>query len=395
MAHRRTQQSDNGETAYENRTTDGDKEISAASKHLRGELSRRPRAKYGASSPSDVKFTPPFVGVIMALSLPVSLLVFWYITLPFLWWLVSSIVGVDFIRNIMFLKEDIAAALTSPCALWIPADERAYLNDHSDWTVKRLSNVTANQFIDFVNRGEPVIVTDAMKDWESFHKFNCTYLIENYPDVEYFDWQGGRRMPIRYIPERWEQAGMECASGYIEMSWPANNKYLKEWSDQMPAPYFLPKDVYTDGGLAEKTVSMTGFLGTPSTGVSPHLDETCDTFMTVQFSGVKNWSISWPVRESDELKWAKPTIVTLYPGDILFWYVSMRHHTEVLEGCSLSFSFLLNTPAPKQYFENLHEDFKAVTQTERNKLFASTHAANLDYIDSCSIVHNNGKDYII
>ncbi|XP_077997771.1 uncharacterized protein LOC144450897 [Glandiceps talaboti] len=390
MAYRRSQTASDvklKETTDDNNSDGKTKEASS---------NRRPRAKLGASSPRDVKFTQPIIAFVMILSLPLSLLAFWYITLPFLSWLFTSIVGADVIRKIMYLKEDIATALTSPCALWIPADERAYLNDPSDQIIQRLSNVTPEQFAEFVNRGEPVIVTDAMKDWEAFGKFNCTTLIDRYPDVEYFDWQGGRRMPLRYIPERWKDSGWECASGYIEMSWPANQKYLQEWVSQMPAPYFLPEDVYTDGGLAKKTVSMTGFLGTPGTGVSPHLDETCDTFMTVQFSGIKTWSVSWPVREGDELKWSKPRIVTLKPGEILFWYVSMRHHTEVVDGCSLSFSFTLNTPAPKQYFEKLiFEDINTVPRSERDKLYASTHAANLNYIDTCSLVKNNDKDYII
>ena len=33
----------------------------------------------------------------------------------------------------------------------------------------------------------------AFIDWDAFGKFNCEYLIKNYPDAEYFDWQVGNR----------------------------------------------------------------------------------------------------------------------------------------------------------------------------------------------------------
>ena len=54
----------------------------------------------------------------------------------------------------------------------------------------------------------------------------------------------------------------------------------------MKLPYFFPEDVKKETAFSYKgptgSPPMTGFLGVPGTGVSPHLDETCDNFMTVQ-----------------------------------------------------------------------------------------------------------------
>ncbi|XP_002737289.2 uncharacterized protein LOC100372678 [Saccoglossus kowalevskii] len=392
MAHKRlTAEHESNAT---NTADDEHREVSSALPAKKRE--HKPiRTKFGSTgSPKDVQFTDPVVGIIMALSLPAALLIFWYFTLPCMWWVFKSIVGAEFIRNMAYLKEDITSALTSPCAMWIPADERDYLLNHSDEQIKRLSNISKEEFAEYVKRGEPIIVTDALRDWEAYGKFNCTYLIKKYPDVEYFDWQGGRRLPLRYITERWDESEWQCISGYIDMSLEVNEKYIHDWVQQMPPPYFLSHDIYTDGGLALKKVALTGFLGTPGTGVSPHLDETCDTFMTVQLSGVKNWSVSWPVKVGDELKWDKPRLVTLYPGEAMFWYVSMRHHTEVVDGCSLSFSYQFNTP-PTLYFKNLLETLNSVPRKERDRLYASTHASRLDFVDVCSIVTNNGNEYIV
>lgn len=43
-----------------------------------------------------------------------------------------------------------------------------------------------------------------------------------------------------------------------------------------PLPSFLPSNALPDD------TPITGFIGVPGTGVSPHLDETCDTLMTAQ-----------------------------------------------------------------------------------------------------------------
>ena len=78
----------------------------------------------------------------------------------------------------------------------------------------------------------------------------------------------------------------------------------------------------------------------------------------------------------------------------MFWYVAMRHHTEVIDDCSLSFSFLLNTPAPRDYLKKLVQDLSSVSREERDALFLETGTSKVDYIDSCGIVEDKGTDFI-
>ncbi|XP_022079332.1 uncharacterized protein LOC110973112 isoform X2 [Acanthaster planci] len=219
--------------------------------------------------------------------------------------------------------------------------------------------------------------------------------MRKFPEAEYFDWQGQETINLGNITNRPAFSGLQCASGYMETSWDSNRKYAKEWLRKMPPPYFLREDAYVRHPFAEdREPSITGFLGVPGTGVAPHLDETCDTIMTAQLAGVKNWSVSWPVKDGERIRWGKPIVFTLYPGEAMFWYVAMRHHTEVIEDCSLSFSFLLKSPAPTEYFQRLVEDLSSVPKMEQDALFKETETAKLDYVDTCGILTDDGRTFI-
>lgn len=339
------------------------------------------------------------LGAVMFLSLPLALLVFWFITLPLMSYCVVSLLGDQTVQQLWYLKQDMTDYLTSECPLWMSSEERAYLEQRSQRHIRRVSKITREEFTEYVSRGEPVIITDAIRDWDAFGKFNCEYLIKNYPDAEYFDWQGQEQITLGNITNRAGYDGIKCASGYMEMFLDSNAKYVKEWLSQMKLPYFYPEDhtmesAFNDVTSGSGSPPMTGFLGVPGTGVSPHLDETCDNFMTVQLSGIKTWSLSWPVRDGDRLQWSKPLVFTLYPGEALLWYVSMQHHTEVVEDCSLSFSFQMKYPPPTDYFNRLVQDLSAVDKAERDRLYQKTHTSNLDFIDSCKLQEFSGKVYI-
>ncbi|XP_038048795.1 uncharacterized protein LOC119722645 [Patiria miniata] len=342
------------------------------------------------STPTDWR-----VGVVMAICLPISILIFWKITLPLMWWIFTLIVGSDFAKKLSFFKEDLVNIVTSECPIWISAQERAFLNDRSHDNILRVSDISREDFEKIVRRGEPVIVTDALRDWEAFGLYDCGYFMRKFPEAEYFDWQGQERISLGNITKRQGFTGLQCASGYMETKWKSNQKYIKEWLRKMPPPYFLMEDMYTSHPFGkDEEPSVTGFLGVPGTGVSPHLDEICDTIMTVQLSGVKNWSVSWPVKDGSGVRWSKPIVFTLYPGEAMFWYVAMRHHTEVIEDCSLSFSFLLKSPAPTDYLQRLVQDLSSVPRAERDALFQETEAAKVDYIDSCGIITDTGRTFI-
>ncbi|XP_041478145.1 uncharacterized protein LOC121426065 [Lytechinus variegatus] len=321
-------------------------------------------------------------GIIMAITFPLALLIFWKVTLPVTWFVIKTALGENLVLKLHYFKQDLLTALTSECPSWLPADERSYLDDRLAETLRRITSPkTQQEFEDLIELGEPLIITDAMKGWESFGTWDCSSFSQQYKDADYFDWQANVKYQLSNISSRPGYNGMACAAGYIEPFWPENSKYVKDWMKKMsPLPSFLPSNALPDDA------PITGFLGVSGTGVSPHLDETCDTFMTAQFSGVKNWSLSWPVKENGVVKWRKPIVFTLYPGDMMFWYANMRHHTEVIHGCSLSFSFRIQTPVPKLYFTEQRKLISDLADEERYRLYEETHTQNKFFLDKCHLV---------
>ena len=53
--------------------------------------------------------------------------------------------------------------LTSECPLWMSSEERAYLEQRSQRHIRRVSKITREEFTEYVSRGEPVIITDAIR----------------------------------------------------------------------------------------------------------------------------------------------------------------------------------------------------------------------------------------
>ena len=47
--------------------------------------------------------------------------------------------------------------------MWISAAEKAYLEDRSDHEIKRVADISQQEFIDFVKQGEPIIISDALR----------------------------------------------------------------------------------------------------------------------------------------------------------------------------------------------------------------------------------------
>ncbi|XP_030829651.1 uncharacterized protein LOC586955 [Strongylocentrotus purpuratus] len=321
-------------------------------------------------------------GVIMAITFPLALIFFWKVTLPVTWFVMKTALGEQLVLKLNYFKQDVFERLTSECPSWIPAEERSYLDDRLSETLRRIpSPKTQQEFEDLIELGEPLIITDAMKGWESFGTWDCDSFTKEYKDADYFDWQADVKFKLSNISNRPGYEGMKCAAGYIEPFWPENSKYVKDWMKKMsPLPSFLPSNALPDDS------PITGFIGVPGTGVSPHLDETCDTLMTAQFSGVKNWSMSWPVKEDGVVKWRKPVVFTLYPGDMMFWYTNMRHHTEVVHGCSLSFSFRIHTPAPKLYLTEQRKLISDLSDENRYRLYEETQTRDKFFLDKCHLV---------
>ena len=51
----------------------------------------------------------------------------------------------------------------SKCPLWMTARDRAYLEDRSEQQIRRVTNIGKEDFIQAVSKGEPIIVTDAVR----------------------------------------------------------------------------------------------------------------------------------------------------------------------------------------------------------------------------------------
>src|SRR5689334_6002869 len=51
-------------------------------------------------------------------------------------------------------------------------------------TPDRVTNITREQFREYAIRGQPVIVTDGMRDWGGFGKWNCDYFHHAFPNED-------------------------------------------------------------------------------------------------------------------------------------------------------------------------------------------------------------------
>lgn len=73
-------------------------------------------------------------------------------------------------------------------------------------------------------------------------------------------------------------------------------------------------------------------------------------------------------------------------GDMMFWYTNMRHHTEVVHGCSLSFSFRIHTPAPKLYLTEQRKLISDLSDEDRYRLYEETQTQDKFFLDKCHLV---------
>ena len=245
------------------------------------------------------------------------------------------------------------------------------------------SEMTLDIFVDYVSHGEPFVVRHAFDDWPSMKEItNCSRLSQLYPELTYHDWQSGQRQALGTI------ADWTCRSGYLESTtfneWAMNRASFQDWLSGIPTPSFMPPG--TLYGPHDNQTHMSVFIGMPSTGVAPHVDENCDSFISIQFAGRKRWTVAWPEKSSvtGELAWSAPQSVHLERGDAIIWYMSQLHHTEVVEGCSVSTSLQFSHPAPNIYYKNLRALLDS-TDDWRN-LYQYAGAYNTSYIKSCSVV---------
>lgn len=221
----------------------------------------------------------------------------------------------------------------------------------------------------YLDKGIPVIITNGLGDVPSA-QWNCSTFIRDHPKTVYHSWHTGPG-PIANTVRGDQNTIRRCTAGYIQTSdsdhtedFGPNKEYITSWLRALGNPEWLEDDPRDpshasrpDGSRWENAVF---FIGSEGTGVTPHLDEDCSTFLSFQISGIKQWSFSRPVITDGELVWSEPWGAVTYPGDIVVWYSSWKHHTEVLKGCSIGVSATFAHPAPESYHRELLELYSKV-----------------------------------
>lgn len=279
------------------------------------------------------------------------------------------------------------------CPLFMDWEGREHVSRSRSGIMKVLeaADMSKAKFADLVGQGEPFVVRHAFDEWPAMQQItNCSQLAELYPELLYHDWQGGVQEQLGNI------ADWSCRAGYLEKGdgeWAGNTKSFQRWLSGMKMPGFMNSEAES---VDEGEPSMSVFIGMPFTGVTPHLDENCESFVSVQFSGRKRWTVSWPERspETGELRWSDPLAVVLERGDAIFWYMSQMHHTEVLDGCSVSSSLQFKTPAPVHFHRRLKEMY-ADSATDWRELYRHARAYNDTYFQACSVVEGPGNSWTV
>ncbi|XP_065185649.1 uncharacterized protein LOC135816179 [Sycon ciliatum] len=303
------------------------------------------------------------------------------------------------------------------CPSWSASDGEAIAASAKYGVMKRVhaSNISRGQFVDLVSRGEPFVIRAAFADWPVMQEItNCSVLQQHYPNMYYYDWQADTKESLGSIGD-WT-----CRSGYLERAggttdlhdhdrlhsdaerqewreWGDNGDVFHQWLSTLPIPEFMPSDVWQHPADPEsehvpQQPSMSAFIGSSGTGVTPHLDENCESFVSVQFSGRKLWTVAWPeVNESSgALQWSTPLAVVLERGDAIIWYMSQMHHTEVLDGCSFSMSIQFTRPAPHLYHAKLRTLYRDTPGWQ--ELYRQLETSNDEYFSKCSVRKDTHSD---
>lgn len=198
--------------------------------------------------------------------------------------------------------------------------------------VARFSNIMASDFLSMVNLGRPFIVEDGLAGLNLNHSFAVEVWTARFPTAEYHDWQQGRNSlsNFRRMAQSPDTVHSACVGGYIQTGdhWPANQAYIGIWEQEIHdiLPYFYKKWSKLEWNQRD----IVFFLGTPGSGVTPHLDETCQTHMSMQLAGTKQWTLSTVSEDQNgRLYWTQPAQVTLQPGEVLVWASNWLHSTQV------------------------------------------------------------------
>jgi hypothetical protein len=272
-------------------------------------------------------------------------------------------------------------------------------------TPDRLTNVTREKFREYAIRGQPVIVTDAMRDWPGLAKWNCNYFHQAFPNEDVGGFSAYKADALKWrkklgdpwfltarqeldVPEdeaheknphimSWyfSALGVDGSRGHeIER----NRTVVETLKTDFHLPYFLEPSKLNNDTLYGR---LEFFFGTDGAGVHPHTDPVCQWIFSGQTAGKKAWRLALPFN-IDLLEQANPgykfrsadgnTLLaimqnkapvyefTLTAGEMIFFPPGMIHTTRAVgPECSTSLSLQFGSPNPVMYIKLRQKKEKA------------------------------------
>ena len=268
-------------------------------------------------------------------------------------------------------------------------------------TPDRVTNITREQFREYAIRGQPVIVTDGMRDWGGRGKWTCDYFHHTFPNEDVGGFTAYKADALKWrkkLGDPWFLTREALGTPQEEadpknptvMSWyfsalgvdgtrgheiKRNETVSAIIREDLRVPYFLDQTP-----LNRDTVfgRVEFFFGTDGAGVHPHTDPVCQWIFSGQASGRKSWRLSLPYN-IDALERANPSYrfrpsdgntllaimankaplyeFTLLPGELMFFPPGMIHTTKAVgPECSTSLSLQFASPNPVQYLKEFSTD---------------------------------------
>ncbi|CAD5115317.1 DgyrCDS4304 [Dimorphilus gyrociliatus] len=192
--------------------------------------------------------------------------------------------------------------------------------------VHRVSKISVEKFEKYYAYSQqPVIITDAMKNWSASAAFNFEYFKKLFGNEEVHSGDMCQFFPYKTHFKSLGEA-MNMSSSYMK-----NTKWYIGWSNCDPfattelrnhysKPYFLPR-------FSESSRTDWIFMGSPGYGASMHIDRVGKPSWQAQVKGQKLWTLE-PAPEC-YLSCKNRIQVTVNPGEIIvldtnYWFHSTR-----------------------------------------------------------------------
>jgi len=245
--------------------------------------------------------------------------------------------------------------------------------------IPRFTNITHEQFVKLVRRGQPFVVDDCVKD-HPMMGFVCKDFSEKWPKGQMkAEYSGGGRTtlgdPAWYSTARpakgWPDhmtAGRRISGPYVwhvkdEEPLPVKRSVQEYWK----TPYFLNG---THMNRLEAWDSFEMWFSLPDGGAMAHSDSYNEMTISAQFTGTKKWRLMMfpelnTIFDSFESfdtgvykvnKWAPEYEFDVGPGQCFVFPPGYMHETwsnpDINDVCATATTFQFNAPFPAQYIRN-------------------------------------------